>query len=383
MQIFDAQLHDQMTQWRRYLHAHPELSRQEVETASFVRRALEQMGVAVTSGIGGHGLVGTLRREGSPRAVALRADMDALPITENTGLSYASTHAGVMHACGHDGHMAALLGAAALLQRDPSWSGTVQLVFQPAEEGWGGADAMLADGLLERFPFDSIFGLHNWPGLDTGRIALHDGPVMSAIGTLQIDLHGVAAHGAMPHLGRDPVLGAAHVLVALQSIVTREVDPRDAAVVSVCVIDGGVAMNQIPQTATMKGSYRSYAPAVQATIEAAIQRIAKGVAHGLGLEADVMLKQVACATINHPQGVQIALAAAHHAALIVDRDLPPSMVSEDFGSFLNHRPGCFAWIGNGARPGQPGLHQPDYDFNDEVLPLAARWFHDVARQALA
>ena len=378
----DAKLHGTVTEWRRHLHAHPELSTQENETAAFVCRTLQSLGVPFVAGVGGHGVVGTISRGQSNRSVGLRADMDALPISETTGLSYASTTAGVMHACGHDGHTASLLGAAALLMRDPGWSGTVHLVFQPAEEGHGGAKSMLADGLFERFPMERIFGYHNWPGVAAGTVVVHDGAVMAAGARLEIVIDGHAGHAALPHLTRDPMLAAAHMMIALQSVVSRNVDPLEAAVVSVCMIDGGVAANQIPSRATMRGTFRTHKPAVRDLVEESIRRIADGIARTFAVSAAVDIRHGVSSTINHAAEADLAAAAAAAIGLPVRRDLPPSMAGEDFGWFLEQRPGAFAWIGNGeTRPGAE-LHNPGYNFNDDILPAASGWLAATARRAL-
>ena len=379
----DQGLADDLLRWRRHLHAHPEPSLHEHDTAAFVRARLGELGVPCTPGVGGTGVVATLRRGPSNRSVGLRADMDALPITEETGLPYASTRPGVMHACGHDGHTASLLGAAALLARDRDWSGTVQFVFQPAEEGFGGARAMMQDGLFDRFPMERIFGWHNWPGLEAGTLAVHAGPVMAAAARIGIAIEGHAAHAAMPHLARDPMLTAAHLLIALQSVVSRGVDPLASAVLSICMVEGGVAANQIPDRATMRGTFRTHDPAVRDAVEAAIHRITAGVSQAFGTPAAVEVRHNAVATINSPAEAALAAGAAADAGLPVRRDLPPSMAAEDFGWYLAEKPGAFVWIGNG--PASPGreLHNPGYDFNDAILPRAAAWLAALAKRALA
>ena len=372
-----------LTRWRRHLHAHPELSLHEAQTAAFVARTLRELGVPCTTGVGGHGVVGTITRGMSNRSVGLRADMDALPLHETTGLPWASTIAGAMHACGHDGHTASLLGAAALLMADPGWSGTVQLVFQPAEEGYGGARAMLADGLLHRFPMESIFGYHNWPGLEAGTVALHNGPVMAAGARLGITVDGHAGHAAMPHLTRDPVLAAAHLVVALQSVVSRSVDPVDSAVVSVCMLEAGSASNQIPGRVTMRGTFRTHRQVTHALVEAGIRRLSAGIAATFDVNIGVDIHTGVTATVNAPVAVAAAAAAADQLGLDLRRDLPPSMASEDFGWYLQERPGAFAWIGNGSAEGGRDLHNPMYDYNDAILPTAAAWLAETARQVLA
>ena len=378
----DAQLHERVTGWRQHIHRHPELSLHERETAAFVCRTLTELGIPFTSGVGGHGVVATLSRGPSNRSVGIRADMDALPITETTGLSYASATPGVMHACGHDGHTASLLGAAALLAADPSWTGTVQLVFQPAEEGAGGARAMIADGLFERFPMERIFGYHNWPGLEAGTVMVHDGAVMAAGARVDITVDGHAGHAAMPHLTRDPMLASAHLLIALQSIVARAVDPLDSAVVSICMVDGGVAGNQIPSRAVMRGTFRTHKPAVRDLVEASIRRIADGIAQTFDVSADVDIRHGVSVTANALPEAALAAEAAAALGVPVRRDLPPSMAGEDFGWYLEQRPGAFAWIGNGkAEPGRE-LHNPGYNYNDAILPTASGWLAATARRAL-
>ncbi|HYZ63756.1 MAG TPA: amidohydrolase [Acetobacteraceae bacterium] len=375
----DTELHERVTRWRRHLHQNAELSLQEENTAAFVCERLQELGIPFIAGVGGNGVVATLSRGQSNRSVGLRADMDALPITETTGLPYASKREGVMHACGHDGHTASLLGAAALLARDTSWTGTVHLVFQPAEEGYGGAKSMIADGLFERFPMERIFGYHNWPGLEAGAVMVHSGPVMAAGARLKIEIEGHAGHAALPHLTRDPMLAAAHMLIALQSLVARNVDPVESAVLSICVVQGGAASNQIPGRATMSGTMRTHKPAVRDLLDAGIRRIVDGVGRTFGVETAVEIRHGVSPTTNSPAEAELAAASAADIGAVVRRDLPPTMASEDFGWFLEQRPGAFAWVGNG--PGAE-LHNPGYDFNDAVLPVAAGWLAATARRAL-
>jgi hippurate hydrolase len=378
----DIALAEKLTGWRRHLHAHPEISLQERETAAFVSARLTELGVKHETGIGGHGIVATISRGGSNRSVGLRADMDALPITEQTNLPHASRNPNAMHACGHDGHTTSLLGAAALLVADASWAGTVHLVFQPAEEGCGGARAMMADGLFTRFPMDRIFGYHNWPGLDAGTVAVHDGPVMAAAARVIITLDGTAGHAALPHLARDPMLAAGHLLVALQSIVAREVDPMQSAVVSMCMIEGGVAANQIPSKVTLRGTTRSYSRAVRDGIDASIYRISNGIAATFGLTATVEIRHGVSPTINHKAEADLAAAVCAQAGIPVRRDLPPAMTGEDFGWYLEEIPGAFVWIGNGPSDDGRELHHPNYDFNDAILPAASTYLAEVAKRSL-
>jgi amidohydrolase len=338
--------------------------------------------VPYVANVGGHGIVATLARSGSNRSVGLRADMDALPITETTGLPYGSTRPGVMHACGHDGHTTSLLGAAALLKADPDWTGTVHFVFQPAEEGSGGAKAMITDGLFTRFPMDRIFGYHNWPGLEAGTVAVHDGPVMAAGARLQFTINGHAGHAALPHQTRDPMVAAGHLLVALQSIVARNVDPIEAGVISIGMIEGGVAPNQIPARVTMRGTCRNYSQATEQVIDNGIRRVAAGIATMFGVSVDVEIRRGVSATINSKAEADLAALAARDAGLAVRRDLPPAMTGEDFGWMLEAIPGAYVWIGNGLAESGQELHNPAYDYNDAILPAAASYFASVAKRSL-
>jgi hippurate hydrolase len=365
--------------WRHHLHANPELSRQEAATAAFVCAQLEAMGVAYQAGIGGHGVVASISRGESNRSVGLRADMDALPIQEATGAGYASTRPGVMHACGHDGHTASLLGAARLLVEDTGWSGTVRLVFQPAEEGFGGAQAMLEDGLLQKFPMERIFGYHNWPGLAAGTVMLHDGPIMAAAANFSITLAGNAGHAAMPHKTLDPVQGAAHLIIALNAIVARNIDPLDPAVISTCTMKAGEAQNQIPETAVIGGTIRALTEPVMARLQERIREAAAHIAAAFGLRAEVKIAGYLPPTINHRAEADLAAETARGLGLTVRRDMKPTMGAEDFGRFLLEIPGAYAWIGNGD---SAGLHHPQFDYNDEILPIAARYLAATAKAAL-
>lgn len=355
---------------------------QERETASFVQARLAELGIPFVSRVGGHGVVATIRRGASNRSVGLRADMDALPITETTGLSHASTNPGVMHACGHDGHTTSLLGAAALLAGDTSWSGTVQLVFQPAEEGGGGARSMIADGLFERFPMERIFGYHNWPGLEPGMVAVHDRAVMAAGNRLILTVTGHSGHAALPHMTRDPMVASAHLLIALQSIVSRNIDPLDSAVVTIATMQAGSAANQVPGEAVMRGTMRTLRNETRDQVEAAIHRIAQGVASTFGVSVDVRILRGNPVTANSPAERDLAAAAAQLAGLSVRRDLAPAMTGEDFAWYLERRPGAFVWIGNGPGEGGCELHNSNYDFNDAILPAASGYLASVAKSAL-
>ena len=382
MEWMDGDLAETLILWRRHLHAHPELSRFEAGTSAFVCAKLTDLGIPFQAGIGGHGVVATLARGSSNRSVGLRADMDALPIEETTGLAYASTNAGVMHACGHDGHTTSLLGAAAILARDDSWTGTIQLVFQPAEEGMGGALAMLADGLLERFPMERMFAFHNWPGLEAGTVAVHNGAVMAAGSRLKFEVGGQAGHAAQPHLTQDPMIASAHLLLALQTIVSRGVDPLESAVLSLTTMKVGNTWNQISDTAVLSGTMRTLHTSTRDAMEAAIRRIAMGTAISFGVEIDVDISRGIEVTANTREDAEMAAAVAAGIGLQVRRDLPPAMTGEDFSWFLKERPGAFVWIGNGPADGGRGLHNPNYDFNDAILPAASAFLAGMAKGAL-
>jgi amidohydrolase len=383
MPVLTPELHQKLTAWRQHLHAHPELSLQEKATAAFVQDKLTELGIPFVSGIGGHGIVATLTRGHTQSRVGLRADMDALPITEDTGLPYGSKNPGVMHACGHDGHTASLLGAAALLAADTSWSGTVDFIFQPAEEGFGGSRAMVAAGLFDRFPMERVFGFHNWPGLAAGTIAVHDGVVMASGGRVSITIDGHAGHAGMPHLTRDPVMAAGHLIVALQSIVSRSVDPLDTAVLSLCTIEGGTARNQIAGRVMIGGTLRYHRDAVKDTIVARIEAICAGIATSFGVKVTPEIVMGVGVVINTPTEAGLARLAAEKVQAELRRDLAPSMAGEDFAFYLQHRPGAFVWIGNGALRDGAELHGPRYDFNDAILPVASSWMAEVAKSALA
>lgn len=378
----DKALHDMLTTWRRHLHANPELTLHETQTAAFVQAKLTELGVPFVAGVGGNGVVATMSRGQSNRSVGLRADMDALPILETSGVFYASNNPGVMHACGHDGHTVSLLGAATLLAADKGWSGTVQLVFQPAEEGGGGAKSMIADGLFERFPMERIFGYHNWPGLEAGTVAVHDQAVMAAGNRLVFTVTGHSGHAALPHLTRDPMVASAHLLLALQSVVSRSVDPLDSAVVTIGMMQAGSAANQIPDQAVMRGTMRALREDVREQMQQAIRRIADGVARSFDVSINVDIPLGIPVTANTATEREVAAEAAAAAGLTLRRDMPAAMTGEDFSWFLQERPGAFVWIGNGPADGGRDLHNANYDYNDAILPAASGYLASVAKRAL-
>lgn len=374
----------EMAAWRHRLHNRPELAFEERETADFVAARLADCGLAVHRGLAGTGVVGTLAN-GPGKAVGLRADMDALPIEEATDAAYRSATPGIMHACGHDGHMAMLLGAAKYLAETRRFSGTVQFIFQPAEENEAGGRKMVADGLFQRFPVTAVFGLHNWPALAAGRAAVRPGPMMAACDIFDIRLTGRQAHAAMPHQGVDPIPAAATLIGALQSIVSRAVDPLQSAVVSVTRLDAGEAYNIVPETARLRGTVRALDADVQDFVEAAVWRVAAGVAAAHGCAADVHYERRYPPTVNDP--TQAAFAAEVAVDVLgpgnVDCDLPPSMGAEDFAFMLQAVPGAYIWLGGGADAAPHGLHHPSYDFNDAILTLGAAYWARLVEKALA
>jgi hippurate hydrolase len=371
--------------WRHALHAAPELAFEEHATSAFVAERLAAFGLEVRTGLGGTGVVGTLKRGTSSRAVALRADMDALPIQEATELPWASKTPGKMHACGHDGHTATLLAAARRLARSETLDGTVHFVFQPAEENEGGAEKMIADGLFREFPVEAVYGMHNWPGLPVGHAGLTLGPMMAAFGVFSIRIVGRGAHGAMPHQGADPVAAAFQIGSALQTIVSRNVSPVDTAVVSVTTVHGGDAWNVIPDECRLTGTIRWFTPAVGDLIEVRMRRIVGSIAEAMDCSAEISIERRYPATINDAtearfvQGVVRGLGPS----LMLVEEVQPSMGAEDFAFMLEQRPGAYVWVGSGREGANPGLHSPRYDFNDAALPLGAALFAALAEKRLA
>ncbi|MFZ5484091.1 MAG: M20 aminoacylase family protein [Pseudomonadota bacterium] len=370
---------------RRDLHAHPELAFEERRTADIVAAALAEAGIEVHRGLAQTGVVGVLKRGTGQRSIGLRADMDALPLEEQNGFPHRSRHAGRMHACGHDGHTAMLLGAALHLAREGQFDGTVHFIFQPAEETVGGARVMIEEGLFERFPMDAVFGMHNWPGLPAGEFAVHAGPVMACADQFDIVVRGHGAHAAMPHQGQDPVVAAAALIQSLQSVVSRSIDPLESVVLSITRFQAGEAYNIIPDEVRLGGTLRAFKNDLRDRAEAAMERICHGigVAHGQQIQLDY--RRGYPPTVN--TAAEAALCREVAAGLVGDdqvrTDWPPSMGAEDFAYFLNERPGCYLWIGNGLGEGGCMLHNPHYDFNDEVLTLGASYWVKLAERWLA
>ncbi len=384
-----GRFHDELKQWRHDIHAHPELGFEEQRTSDLVAQKLTEFGYEVFRGIGKTGLVGRLRAGSSQRAIGLRADMDALPIDEATNLPYRSQNQGRMHACGHDGHTTMLLGAARYLAETRNFDGTVNLIFQPAEEGLGGGAAMVADGLFDRFPCDAVFGMHNRPGLAVGKFQIRTGPMMAGGAYFDITVTGRGAHGARPEAGIDPVVTASHIALALQTIVSRNVRPIDTAVVSVTQIHAGAAYNVIPESAVIGGTARCFSRQTMNLIEDNMRRIATGVAAGFGAAAELDFRVLFPPLVNEEAETGFIADAA--AELVgegnVNRDGNLVMASEDFSYMLEQRPGAYIQIGNGegADGGGGGceVHNPGYDFNDAALPFGASLFARLAEKKLA
>lgn len=386
-----AAFHPEITALRRDLHAHPELGFEEVYTAGRVQQALKLCGVdEVHAGIGKTGVVALIRGQAhsSGKMIGLRADMDALPMTEHNDFAWKSAKAGLMHGCGHDGHTAMLVGAARYLAETRNFDGTAVLIFQPGEEGYAGAKAMIEDGLFERFPVQAVYGMHNWPAMRPGTIGINPGPMMAAADRITIEITGKGGHGAHPYQTIDPVLVAAHIITAVQSIVSRNVKPVDSAVISLCAMRAGdlSAMSVIAESATLVGTVRTFSPHVQALVERRLHEMCQAVALAFGATATVRYERMYPATVNTP-------AEAHFAADVaqslvgrehVVRDLEPSMGAEDFSFMLQVKPGAYMRIGQGEENGVGScfLHNSRYDFNDEILPLGAALHASLVEHAM-
>ena len=381
-----AALKDEMAEWRRDIHAHPELAFEEHRTSQLVAEKLESWGISVTRGLGKTGLVGTLEgREPGSQSIGLRADMDALPILEENDLPYKSHNNGVMHACGHDGHTAILLGAAKYWAETRTYKGTVHFIFQPAEEGFAGAKAMIKDGLFDRFPCDEVYGLHNYPEMDLGTIGVTAGPMMAAADTFDININGRGGHGAYPHGCVDPVLIGSQIVVALQSIIARNANPQKSGVISVTRFLAGEAFNVIPDTAVLGGTVRTFDPKVQDLIEKRMGEIVTGIAAALGGAAELVYRRGYPVTVNNSEKAEVAasIATGIVGEGMVDRDLDPVMGAEDFSYMLNEKPGCYIWLGQrGEGSGEGSLHHPKYNFNDDALPIGASYFASLVEERM-
>jgi amidohydrolase len=379
-----ADLHAEITAWRRDIHANPELLYDVHRTAASVADKLKTFGCdEVVAGIGRTGVVGVIRgRKAGDKVVGLRADMDALPIEEATNLAYKSTVPGKMHACGHDGHTAMLLGAAKYLADTRNFAGTAVVIFQPAEEGGAGARAMLRDGLLDRFGIQEVFGMHNYPGMPVGEFAIRSGPMMASTDSIAINLEGKGGHAAWPHLGVDTVLVGAQIVNQIQSIVARNVDPLEAAVISICVFQAGQTDNVIPQHAKLRGTIRSLSPQVREFLQKRLREVVEGTAQLYGAKADVTFSTGYPVLVNEEGRTAFAAAVADEIAGKdkVNRDVPPLMGAEDFAYMLQERPGAFIYLGNGD---SAMLHHPAYDFNDEAIPVGTSYWVRLAETALA
>ena len=380
-----ADFHADMTAWRRDLHQHPELGLQETRTAERVAALLREFGVdEVHTGIATTGIVGVIHGQETGEAIGLRADMDALPIQEQTGKPYASQTQGVMHACGHDGHTTMLLGAARYLAETRNFAGTVYVIFQPAEENAGGGRIMVEEGLFERFPMRQVFGMHNWPLAPEGTFLWRDGPIMAAVGNIEIEITGKGAHGAQPHLGTDPIVVASAMVQAFQSIVSRTIHPILGGVITIGCIQGGHTHNVIPQTVRMLGTGRWFDAAVGDTLERGVRRLSHSIAEGFGATAETSFQRLYPATVNDPEAMTLARQAA--AAVAGEaRVVPlsePAMTGEDFSFMLNAKQGAYILIGTGTGQDDAMLHHPRYDFNDDVLATGASFWATLAEQLL-
>ncbi|MBY0475958.1 MAG: amidohydrolase [Nitrosomonas sp.] len=376
-----------MRRWRRQIHQYPETAFEETATARLIAEQLQQAGIKVHQGLAKTGIVGVLRRGNSSDSIALRADMDALFIQEQNRFEHASRHNGKMHACGHDGHSAMLLGAAHYLASHGRFDGIVYFIFQPAEECRAGAHQMINEGLFEQFPAQRIFGMHNFPDIPVGHFAVRSGPMMASFDCFEINLKGQATHAAMPHLGDDVLVAAAHLIIQLQTIVSRQIDPADAAVISVTQIHGGNTWNALPDSVVVRGTFRCFKSSVRVQLEQSIIHLAQSVAQGFRIHADIYFNPENPGypvTVNSPDETASAIRAAAAVAgeHCVNTAPIPSMGAEDFAFMLERKPGCYIWIGNGSSEGSCLLHNPNYDFNDETLPVGAAYWVKLVENEL-
>lgn len=378
-----AEVLAEAVRWRQDIHKHPELGFTEKRTSDLVAEQLARFGLNVHRGLGGTGVVGTLQRGTSQRVIGIRADLDALPIEEQSGAPYSSVNRGTMHACGHDGHVAMALAAARVCAQLHDLDGTVHFIFQPAEEGLGGSRRMIEQGLFRMFPCDSIYALHNWPALPLGTCVARDGPMMAAIAMFEIEIAGRGCHGAMPHEGSDCVLAAAHLITALQSIVSRNVDASKAAVVSATQVSAGEAWNVIPDRCVIRGTTRWFDDTTGSVLRARLQDIAKSVATGFGCQAGVKYEELFPATVNDPTAASVVREAARDPSVNLNvLDAAPSTAAEDFSVMLQSVPGCYFWLGGGNPGGSYGLHSPHYDFNDGLVPHGVALWVALVRKCL-
>ncbi|MBV8649827.1 MAG: amidohydrolase [Alphaproteobacteria bacterium] len=377
--------HEELTQIRRDIHAHPELGFEEQRTSDIVAAKLAEYGCEVHRGLAKTGVVGTLRRGNSLRSVGLRADMDCLPMHEANGFAHASTHPGKMHGCGHDGHTTMLLGAARYLAETRNFEGAVHFIFQPAEEGGGGGRVMIEEGFFDLFPCDGVFALHNKPGIPLGHVAVRPGPLLASTDRFEIKVKGYGTHAAYPHRGIDPFVIGAQITLALQTIVSRSIDPIDSAVVTIGFMNGGTAFNVIPDTLTMGGTVRAFRPEVQDLVEKRIGEIARGTAAVFGATAEYVYNRGYPPTVNDPAEAEFAAIVAGEVCghACVDRNVAPTMGGEDFSFFLQKRPGAMLWLGNGPGEGGCYLHNPRYDFNDAAIPVGSSVLVRLAERFLA
>jgi len=381
-------MHAEMREWRQHFHQFPETAFEEINTAQFISSKLQSFGLTVHEGLAKTGVVASLSAGTSTKKIALRADMDALFIEEKNELSYKSQNSGKMHACGHDGHSAMLLGAAKYLAAHTDFDGTVYFIFQPAEEGRAGAKQMIDEGLFELFPADCVFGLHNFPDIPLGHFAIKTGPMMASFDCFEITVSGQATHAAMPHLGNDVMVAAAQMITALQTIVSRNINPADPAVLSITQIHGGNTWNAIPDSIVLRGTYRCFNSGVQQLIKEKMIQLVESIAQGFDLKAQIDINPENAGypvTSNSDSETAIAIDVAQSVVGIDNVDLSPqaSMGSEDFSFMLHEKPGCYVWLGNGSSDGDCLLHNPHYDFNDEILAVGASYWVKLVERILS
>jgi hippurate hydrolase len=384
MSLLEIPWLEELVALRRDLHAHPETAFRETRTSEIIARELERYGLETHRGIGKTGVVGVLKSGSSSRMIGLRADIDALPLAELNDFDHRSGQPDAMHACGHDGHIAMLLGAARHLAEHSGFDGTIAFIFQPAEEAEGGALGMIADGLFRKFPVDSVYGLHNWPGIPVGEMAIHRGPAMAGVNRFEITLRGRGGHAAMPHLANDVIVAVSQLALSLQTVTSRTLHPLEPAVVSVTRLLAGSAWNVLPEEATLRGTIRILEAGTQKKIEAAIMRLADGAAAAYGAVAETKFMYIDPPTVNTEaeaaRCIEIACSILGEGK-VTDKALP-SMAAEDFSYMLEQHPGCYAWLGNGPDDNGHALHSPCYDFNDAIIPVGITYWVRLAETLL-